>query len=198
MSSTLDHLRWQKTGEPTQFKGAYKTYLSQPYAFRGDTGSIDLEPPRRCNAILPLTAKREVISVAQYRPGPEDIMFDMAGGYVEDGEDPVEAAERELLEETGYKGQLVRVAERVPKDAYDLGRCDVFVALECYKAAEPQYDFFEYCEPTVLPWGEWLETVLRRQQMSTNGLAWVAVDWLLRSGVVPIDDVYPGLTSRTL
>lgn len=40
--------------------------------------------------------------VQQYRHGLADIFTELVAGVVEKGEDPLQAAKRELLEETGY------------------------------------------------------------------------------------------------
>ena len=42
----------------------------------------------------------------QYRHGIMTTCYELCGGTVNDGEDPVETAKRELLEETGYSGGI--------------------------------------------------------------------------------------------
>jgi 8-oxo-dGTP pyrophosphatase MutT (NUDIX family) len=49
-----------------------------------------------------VTAEDEVLFVRQYRPGAGAITVELPGGTF-DGEPGAEAAERELLEETGYR-----------------------------------------------------------------------------------------------
>ncbi len=48
------------------------------------------------------TASGEVILERQYKHGIRDISLTFPGGAIEPGEDPLAAAKRELLEETGY------------------------------------------------------------------------------------------------
>ena len=59
--------------------------------------------------IVPITPGGDIVLVKQYRHGLDDFTVETPGGMVDLGETPMEAAGRELLEETGY-----RAAEIVP------------------------------------------------------------------------------------
>jgi 8-oxo-dGTP pyrophosphatase MutT (NUDIX family) len=59
--------------------------------------------------IVPITPGGDIVLVKQYRHGLEGFTVETPGGMVDRGETPMEAAGRELLEETGY-----RAAEIVP------------------------------------------------------------------------------------
>jgi len=53
--------------------------------------------------ILAITGAGRILAVRQYRPAVERYTIELPSGIVDAGEDPAEAARRELVEETGYQ-----------------------------------------------------------------------------------------------
>lgn len=60
-----------------------------------------LEYPDWVN-ILAITKNKEFVFVRQYRHGLKDVFYELCAGVCEAGESPLQSAQRELLEETGY------------------------------------------------------------------------------------------------
>ncbi len=60
-----------------------------------------LEYPTWVNVIA-ITREGKFLMVEQYRHGLGEVFTELVAGVAEDGETPLEAAKRELLEETGY------------------------------------------------------------------------------------------------
>lgn len=54
--------------------------------------------------IISITKEGKFIIEKQYRHGIRQVCFELCAGVVEPGENPLAAAQRELLEETGYAG----------------------------------------------------------------------------------------------
>jgi ADP-ribose pyrophosphatase len=55
--------------------------------------------------VIAITEKSDVVLIHQYRHGNHQVSIEIPGGLVEEA-DPAEAATRELLEETGFEGDL--------------------------------------------------------------------------------------------
>ena len=56
-------------------------------------------------AIIPIDSKGRLILVEQWRPAAGRIMIELPAGTLEKGELPIDCANRELREETGYRGK---------------------------------------------------------------------------------------------
>lgn len=52
--------------------------------------------------VLPVLADGRILLVRQYRYAVDDFLWELVAGHIEPGETPLQAARRELREETGY------------------------------------------------------------------------------------------------
>jgi len=99
--------------------------------------------------VLALTPEGRVVCVRQFRPGPDRVVLNIPGGFVDPGETPVQAAGRELTEETGFvSSDLCHVALAV--SASSTGQRHVVIARDCRPTGVQQLEEFEDCEPVVL------------------------------------------------
>jgi ADP-ribose pyrophosphatase len=73
------------------------------------------------SAVVALTDDGRGLIVRQYRPAVEHHTLELPSGLVDAGESPLEAARRELLEETGYEGGEWEVFGAMEPDVGRLG-----------------------------------------------------------------------------
>ena len=142
----------------------------------GRESDWDLLQGGRTAAVLALTPEGSVVLVRQYRPGPGRVLDEMPGGFVEENEDVAVAARRELLEETGYVGD-VQVVARTWLSASATTVRHVAVATGCRKVGEPSPTGDEFCRPHVVALEEFRDQ-LRHGDLTDADLGYLALDRL--------------------
>jgi ADP-ribose pyrophosphatase len=101
---------------------------------------VVLEAPDWVN-ILALTPTNEILLVRQFRFGSGHITTEIPAGLVDPGETPLQAAKRELKEETGYTSSKWSDLGSVdPNPAFLNNRCHHFLAEDIIKTGEPDLD----------------------------------------------------------
>jgi 8-oxo-dGTP pyrophosphatase MutT (NUDIX family) len=89
--------------------------------------------------------KRNFLMVKQYRHGSRKLSIEFPGGVVDPGETAQKAAERELLEETGYKAlELTELAVLYPNPAIMGNTLHVFYAKNLINTKKRDLDDDEY------------------------------------------------------
>lgn len=102
--------------------------------------------------VIPLTPRKEVVLIRQYRHGIRESTLEIPGGIVEENDSPEQAASRELMEETGYKESEMQLLGSVhPNPAFLTNRCYTFVAKGVSPAKEQEQDEKEDIEVLVRP-----------------------------------------------
>lgn len=101
--------------------------------------------------VIPVTPTNEVVFVQQFRLGTQEVTLEIPGGLIDAGQSPAEAAARELLEETGYAGQLRPLGRVRPNPAFLNNWCYSFLAQDVFPAADRRLDDGEDLEIVRVP-----------------------------------------------
>lgn len=92
-------------------------------------------------SVIAITEEGKYLMELQYRHGTQMTGYELCGGTVEEGEDFLETAKRELLEETGYSGgkwELLTVS--APNPAAMTNLCYTYVAQGVKKTREQELE----------------------------------------------------------
>jgi 8-oxo-dGTP pyrophosphatase MutT (NUDIX family) len=110
-----------------------------------------IESPDWVN-IVAVTTGGELVLVSQFRFGAREFCWEIPGGLLDLGEDPIAAGRRELREETGFAGGEARLLGSVwPNPAIQNNRCH-FVLIEGVRhTPERAWDEHEEIESIHLP-----------------------------------------------
>jgi len=99
-----------------------------------------LDAPSWVNVVA-RTVGGAFVVVRQFRFGTEEVTTEVPGGVVDPGEEPLEAARRELREETGYTSERWSLLAVVaPNPAFQSNRCWQFLAEDCERTQATELD----------------------------------------------------------
>lgn len=102
-----------------------------------------IEDPDWVNVVA-ITESSEIVLIRQFRHGTGSVITEIPGGLVDDGEDPLDAAKRELSEETGYRSDnWVALGRSFPNPALQNNTIHHFLALDCVLSGDTNFDEHE-------------------------------------------------------
>jgi 8-oxo-dGTP pyrophosphatase MutT (NUDIX family) len=178
-----DPLAWrERRSKRLQRCGIFDLYRTERTAADGRSASFYvLEAPTWVN-VVPVLADppdaERLLMVRQFRQGVERTTVEFPAGLAEPGEDPREAAARELAEETGYRAASLRQIGRVAANpAFMTNWCVTFCA-EGLSAGAQRLDALENLELLEVPLEELRAGIGAGQFI--NSLTVVALHWYLR------------------
>ncbi len=150
---TIDDLKWDIISSEYLIKRPWLTArrdkVQLPNGVINDEFYI-LEYPDWVNVIA-ITKDDKYVLVRQYRHGLGETRFELPAGVIEEGEDPIEGAKRELFEETGYTGgewtKLMAISGNA-STTNNISHCYLAIGVE--KTGEQHLDLTEDIEVHLL------------------------------------------------
>lgn len=124
-------MKWGILDSSYPFKSKWLTVrkdrVRMPSGYEMDDFYV-LEYPNFVN-IIAITTDNKFIIEQQYRHGIQQIAYELCAGGCEEGESPIQAAKRELLEETGYSyGKWIEYMQTAPDPNSRTSICTTFIA----------------------------------------------------------------------
>ena len=102
--------------------------------------------------VVALTPDNQLVLIDQWRHGSESVTIEVPGGMIDPGETELQAAQRELLEETGFAAdEWLQIGVVQPNPAIQSNRCTTFLAKHCRQVAETRFDTTEECVLRLVP-----------------------------------------------
>lgn len=126
----------------------YKIFRSRfTHPIRKSSGDFFVMEGSSWALCLPVNQAGEILLVRQFRFGSESLSWEVPGGCMEKGEDPILSATRELAEETGYTGTTyVAMGDCSPNPALQNNRVHFVLARDVTKTKEIAWDEHEEIE----------------------------------------------------
>lgn len=128
-------------------------------------------------SIIALTPDNKVVIARQFRPGPEKIMEDLPGGFVDAGEDAETAVKRELLEETGFVAGSIKYLGIYHKDVYMNAKWHAYMAYDCVLTQKQSLEEDENIEVDLIDVAELIENA-KQDRMQDHAAVLLAYDEL--------------------
>lgn len=122
-------------------------------------------------AIVPLTGNGEILMLKQYRHAVGRYWWEIPAGTLNNGEEPMACAQRELTEETGYTARIwdsLGVVSPVP--GYSDERIHIFLARELSRAHQ-NLDFDEIIEVHPLPISDVVDRIMNGEIEDAKSIA---------------------------
>lgn len=143
-----------------------------------------LKAPEWINVIA-LTSDQQIVLVEQYRAGIHASTLEIPGGMTDPEEEPLTAARRELLEETGFSSEKwTNIGITSSNPAILSNYTHLYLAEECEKRAEQRTDGNEDIAVHVMPFREFLDLI--RNGTVHHSIVLAAVShYLLYRGLSP-------------
>lgn len=120
--------------------------------------------------IIPITEEGKFIMIVQSRPNTkEEVLVEFPAGMIDEGEDSLASAKRELLEETGYISDDFKEIEWHYQDqGCSRAIIRTYLAKNCRKISNIHLDEFERLEPIEMSYEEICSLMQNDSELGIN------------------------------
>ncbi len=183
----IEHLHWTTESDERVWKGPiFDIHSVQRTSTDGRSGTfVSVESPDWITVVpwfVDADGVPRFIMEQQYRHGSDSVTREFPAGLVEPGEDPAQAALRELLEETGcHAGKLTLLGNVSPNSAFMDNRSSFFLAEDLSRSGVQELDANEQLDVLTVPVSE----VVREMGngLYDNGIMMMALGFFLRESM---------------
>ena len=124
--------------------------------------------------IFALTDDNQVVLVKQHRVGKDMVTLEVPAGGMDEDEDPIDAARRELVEETGYTSEKILLLKKISVNpAIQTNTCYFFIALNCKKTDNTDFDLAEELEVILMNKDDLFNSI--NTELVDNSLAFLSI-----------------------
>jgi ADP-ribose pyrophosphatase len=126
--------------------------------------------------VVPVTPAGELLMVRGYKHGPRKVCLSAPGGMIEPGESPLKAAQRELLEETGYQAaEWQSLGSFVVDSNRQGGTAHLFLAKGVNQIVSRKQDDAEELRVELMPPGYFSEAIRKGEVVTLATVSAVAL-----------------------
>ncbi|MEK9158160.1 MAG: NUDIX hydrolase [Patescibacteria group bacterium] len=123
----------------------------QEFIFVGEPNSV---------GIVALTKEKAIVLIRQFKQAADEVLLEIPAGVIDKGEEPIEAAKRELEEETGYRSNNFIYLHKFMKSTRSMPTLSFsFLALDCEIPENAKISHEEELDLVIRPFAEWLSEV---------------------------------------
>ncbi|MCB9497672.1 MAG: NUDIX hydrolase [Fibrobacteria bacterium] len=134
MTDQDEHLRLPLAHSARVFTGGYLQVDREEYVHGSRRQVREIVRVKNGVCVLAVTRDGLVPVVTQFRASTGRILSELPAGVVDPGEEPLEAARRELSEEAGVTGgEWFHLRHYAQAEGYSSGWMDIYLALDCHR-----------------------------------------------------------------
>lgn len=121
--------KWKLLGSKPIFESKWLSIEDRTYELpNGSLGEGYIHLNRRDYVlVVACDDVKQIVVEKQYRRGVDDFVYELPAGWIEKGENPIDAAKRELREETGFLAEGNFTIEIYPQPGYSSMKAYVVV-----------------------------------------------------------------------